>query len=91
MTNRDDLTLGHLRDTFRVSDAGWFVCQTGRGRLALFPSREVGKRRTNVGRVNVANVVAAGGRLVATVTGVSGKEALVAARRKLAAEIRRAA
>ena len=91
MGDRDTLTIDSLRDTFHVSDAGWFVCQTGRGRLALFPSREVGKRRTNVGRVNVANVVAAGGRLVATVTGVSGKEALVAAKRKLAGEHRRAA
>lgn len=82
----DKLTVGDLRDVFAVTEAAWFVCQKRGGKLVVYPSREVGKKRTNVGRVNVAHVVTNGGRLLATVTGVSGKEALVAGRRKVAAE-----
>lgn len=68
------LTINSLRDLFHVLDASWTVYRRKNGSIGCQPTSKAGVH-------NVGLAVAAGGKVLADVSGVSRREAILGVKR----------
>lgn len=80
----DRLSLNDLRDAFGVTDAAWIVYQRRDGSISGTDVTRTSRKGTNLGMNRVAQVVEAGGVVLARVSGVSLHEAIRAVKQKQA-------